>query len=377
MIRGIFFSQIRTNEKTQGAVQKVYDEIGAFGKEGFEIRHVNFEPVSSGLRSTHIGRALCASLPFTYVFSGYLYNPSFDGYDFYYFRFEAADCWLIWLLKELRKHNPAAKILIEFPNYPNNAWMVLPWCFPLLLKDIMARSKYRKYIDRFVVLDKAYPEIYGVPTLLYINGIDVSRIHTRMPHKKEVKSRIDIVGVATMFPSHGYERLIESLNAYYKTGGDRNVVFHVVGEGPGPELRKYKTLVRQYGLSEHVVFEGSLFGDALAQCYNKCDMALDDLCGFRIGLEVSSSLKSREYLAYGLPIVAACYIDVLMDKDYKYLLKLVNDESLIDLRQIIDFHDRLYSEESEETVIDNIRKFAEENCSYSSTLKNVFSFIRK
>ena len=375
MIRGVFFSQIKPNERSQGAVQKVFDEIAAFEKEGYEIHHVNVEPVSTGLRATHLGRAFCAMVPFTYVFSGYRYDRSLDGYDFYYLRFEAADRWLIHMLKMLRKNNPSAKILIEFPNYPNNAWMVMPWCFPLLLKDIMARPEYKKCIDRFVVLDKAYPVIYDVPTLHYTNGIDVSRIPVRKPCNKPDDRMISIVGVATMFPSHGYERLIESMNVYYKGGGDRNVVFHVVGEGPGPELKKYMELVARYGLSEHVVFEGTLYGDRLTECYNKCDLALDDLCGFRIGLEISSSLKSREYLAYGLPIIAACHIDILMDKEFKYLLKLENDDSLIDLRRIIDFYDSIYLDESTEAVIGNIRRFAQNNCSYSSTLRNVFSYI--
>ncbi len=374
-MKGIFFSQLKTEKKDQGAVRKVFDEIEAFQKNGFEMRHVNVRPVDSGLRSTRVGRKICALLPFLFVFSKYVYDASYEGYDFYYFRFEAADRYLVKFLRELKKHNPNSKILIEFPNFPGNSWMVMPWCFPILLKDIIARRSYSKYVDRFVVLDPAYPIIYGVPSLNYMNGIDLSRVPVRVPVEKKCKGRIDIVGVATMFPTHGYDRFIKSLNEYYRNGGGRDVLFHVVGEGPGPELKRYKGLVEKYHLDDHVVFEGTLVGHQLTECYNRCDMALDDLCGFRMGLKVSSSLKSREYLGSGLPIIAGCDIDVMMDKEFKYYLKLENDDSMIDVDKIVDFYDRIYSEESVDSVIKNIRQFAEENCSYGSTLKNVFSYL--
>ncbi len=372
-MKGIYFSQIRDDKVYQGAVLKVLDEIKAFREEGYEMKHVNIPPASTGFRKTHIGKGICAAIPFTFIFSKYDYEASYDGYDFYYFRFEAADYWFIRFLRKLRKNNPASKILIELPNYPNVLWMVMPWCFPLLLKDIFARRKYKRYIDRFVVLDPKYNKIYQVPTVTYINGIDVSRIVVRRP--KEDNNRIDIIGVATMFPPHGYDRMIESLHTYYSNGGDRDIVFHVVGEGPGPELPKYKEMVEKYKLTDHVEFEGTLFGESLRECYNKCDIALEDLAEYRMGLRISSSLKSREYLSYGLPIITGCDIDVLMGKDFKYVLQFANDDSPINTQSIIDFYDEIYGKECQQSVIDHIRQFADENCTYRITLKNVFEYI--
>ena len=99
-MKGIFFSQIRDDRVYQGAVLKVFDEIKAFREEGYEMRHVNIPPVSVGLRKTHIGKGICSAIPFTYIFSKYKYERSYDGYDFYYFRFEAADYWFIRFLRK-------------------------------------------------------------------------------------------------------------------------------------------------------------------------------------------------------------------------------------------------------------------------------------
>lgn len=377
MIKGIYFSQVNTDAKYQGTVAKVFDQIKAFENAGFEMRHVNFAPVSKGLRRTHIGKGLCAAIPFSYVFSKYEYEPSLDGYDFYYFRFEAADQPLTHFLKTLRDNNPDARILIEFPDYPNTAWLSSPIYFPLYLKDIVARGKYRKYIDRFVVLNPVYKEVYGVPTLEYMNGIDVSRIPVNEPNKR-TSDRIDAIGIGTMFSVHGFERFIESMADYYKHGGKRDIIFHIVGKGPGPELKRYMTVTEETGMQDHVVFEGQLIGKELTKCYNKCSLAIEQLALYRkLGLQRSSSLKSREYLARGIPIVSGCDIDILLDKDFKYWLRFPNDDSPIDMQTVIDFYDGIYAEESAQQVISNIRQFAENNCTYDSTMHNVIAYINE
>ena len=373
-MRGIYFSQIITEASYQGTVAKVFDEIKAFKNAGFEMRHVNFSPVETGFRRSHIGKGICAAIPFMYIFSKYEYDISFDGYDFYYFRFEAADRYLIKLLKQLKTHNPRSKIIIEFPDYPNTTWMTMPIYLPLLLKDIAARRKYRKYVDRFAVLNPIYKEIYGVKTVPYMNGIDVSRIPTRKPESN--KAGIDIMGISTTFPVHGYDRLIRSLAQYYVDGNKRTIVFHVVGDGPGPELGKYKELVRKYDLDERVIFEGRLTGDNLYSLYNKCDLAVELLAPFRKGLETSSSLKSREYLSVGIPIITACKIDILEGEDFRYLLRFENNETLMDIKKIVMFYDEIYGRESQMEVVSKIRRFAEDHCSYDNTLKSVIGYIK-
>ncbi|MCR5688333.1 MAG: glycosyltransferase [Lachnospiraceae bacterium] len=376
MIKGIYFSQVRPGETAQGAVMKVFDEIEAMKRAGFEMMHVNAEPLSSGLRRTHLGKGVCAAIPFTCVFSEFTYRPEYDLHDFYYFRFEAADCRFTSFLKKLKERNPNAKIIIEFPDYPNTYWLKGFVYLPLLLKDIAARRKYRGCVDRFAVLDPQYKEICGVRTLNYMNGIDISRIPTRKPGGYAIKDRIDVIGVSTMFPNHGYDRFILSMAEYYKSGGKRKIVFHVVGEGPGPELPRYRNMVKEYGLADNVIFEGRRVGEDLYSLFDKCDLALECLGAFRKGLDLSSSLKSREYFAVGIPFVTGCVIDLIPEMDSPYVMKIANDESIPDMEQMLIFADSVYRKESEESVIANMRRFAEENCTYDHTLGEVIEYIR-
>ena len=375
MLKGIYFSQVKTGEVSQGAVMKVFDEIKAFERAGYEMLHINAEPVSKGFRKTHIGKGICAAIPFTYIFSKYKYDKAFTGYDFYYFRFEAADYWFVRFLRQLKKCNPKAKILIEFPDYPNTPWMRRPLYMPLLLKDIVARKKYRKYVDCFVVLNPIFQRIYGVPVVHYMNAIDLSRIPPRAPQNTDVK-QVNAIGIGTMFPVHGFERFIKSMASYYIKGGERDIVFHIVGKGPGSELQHYMDVTEKLHMSEHVVFEGQLTGDALASCFNRCNLAIEQLALYRRGgLELSSSLKSREYLARGIPVISGCDIDILLGKDFKYWLRFENNDSPIDMERVLEFFDTVYDNQTEEAVIANIRQFAEKYCTYDATLSEVFRYI--
>lgn len=376
-MRGIYFSQVFDDQRFYGAVQKVYDETKAFLNSGFNVVNVNEPPLKSGVRKYKIGKGILACIPFFCVFSKFDYNEDYKGYDFFYFRFEAADYLYIRFIKKLRKNNPSAKILIEFPDYPNTYWMDSLLFLPLKIKDYIASKAYKKYIDRFVVLNPKYKEIYGVKTIFYMNGIDISRIPIRTPKQTVNGSQIAVIGVCTMFPVHGYDRFITALANYYKTNCDRKIYFHLVGEGPGPELVRYKELVKQFGIEEYVIFEGALTGNELTECFNRCNIALEVLGAYRKKLEVSSSLKSREYLARGIPIVTACEIDILSGKNFRYMLRYPNDDSEIDLQKMVDFFDEIYVNEAEQDVISNIRKFAEGNCSYEATLKDVIEYLRE
>lgn len=373
-IRGIYFSQIKDEDHTCGAAKKVLDQIAAFEDQGYEMRFVNFRPASEGMRKTFIGKGLCASLPFTYVFSKYEYSHDYDGYDFYYFRFEAADYPFSRFLKLLRDNNKKSKIIIEFPDFPNTYWMNSVLHLPLLVKDYIARKLYKKYVDRFTVLNSKYDEIYGVKTLHYMNGIDVKKIPKRL-NKDLDPNRIEIIGVCTMFPVHGYDRFIKGMVEYYKTERKRKVILHLVGDGPGPELKNYMDLVKKNKIEEYVIFEGALSGDKLTDCFNMCDLALDKFGAYRINLAVNSSLKSREYFARGIPIITGCEIDVLDGKDYEYIMEYPNDDSIIDINKTVEFFDSVYYKKSCQDVIDEIRMFAENNCTYDATMKSVFDYI--
>lgn len=374
MKKGLYFAQIKADDQANGAVKKVLDQVSGLNKAGLSTELVNFYPVSSGVRKTFIGKALCSSLPFTYVFSKYVYDHKYDGYDFYYFRFEAADYPFRRFLSNLRLNNPDAKIIVEFPDFPNTFWMNTPFHIGLLLKDIAMRRWYKKYIDRFALLDDSYNKIYNVPALHYINGIDIDRIPIRKCVIRDDDS-IHIVAVSTMFPVHGYDRILEGMNNYYLKCPKRKVYFHIVGDGPGPELPKYKRIVDEKKLHEYVIFEGRQFGEKLTEIVDSCDIAADVFGGYRKKLEMTSSLKTREYLARGIPIISGCDIDILKNTNFTYVLMFPNDDSPIEIEKIVEFFDSIISQRTREDVCKEMRDFAYASCSTEVAMQEVIEYI--
>lgn len=158
-------------------------------------------------------------MPFTYVYSKHIYQPKFQEADVYYIRFSAGDFYFIRFLKQLRKNNPTAKIVMELSDYPTTCYMTISLLykivyFPLIIKDLIARKYYRKYINRIATLEPI-KKIYGIKTLSFRNGIDVESVKMKKAcHSKKIK----IIAVAAMFNFHGYERLIEGIRQYRDSG---------------------------------------------------------------------------------------------------------------------------------------------------------------
>ena len=91
----------------------------------------------------------------------------------------------------------------------------------------------------------------------------------------------------------------------------------------------------------------------------------------------SSSLKSREYLAKGIPFATSSKIDVFREHPVDFCLQLAGDDSPINIYKLIEFHDALYEKEAQSQLISRIRSFAEANVSIEGAMKNVIGYLKE
>lgn len=146
--------------------------------------------------------------------------------------------------------------------------------------------------------------------------------------------------------------------------------------GDGSELPNYKRLVRERKLEEHFVFHGFMDGRELDDIYNECDIALASLGAYKNNIFLMANLKTREYLAKGIPIVTGCVLDVDKEQNSPYILNLPNDSSPLDIKTIINFYDEVYRD-SKDRVIRDIRAFAERRFGMDQAMKNVIDYIKE
>ncbi len=296
-----------------------------------------------------------------------------DNTDFVYIRRTTADKAFLQFLQKTKEAYPKCKIIIEVYTYPyeKDEYKSLPGKF-LMIKDKYYRRKYKNCVDRIVTYTND-ERIFGIQTIQTINGVDTNKFTAITPRSHD--EEIHLLAVAMFQKHHGYERIIEGLHRYYTQGGNRVVKLYLVGTGP--EIELYKSLTEKYSIFDKVYFCGSLQGNDLNIAYNNADIGLGSFGFYKIGLKSASSLKTKEYLAKGLPVVAGC-VESFVDKEGKqYYLDFPNDDSPIDIFKILLFYDSVYNKEniSKQQIANNIHSYAVRTVSMEEALKPVVKYI--
>lgn len=267
------------------------------------------------------------------------------------------------------------KVLMEFPTFPYEGELHRQGAKGevKLLCDRMYRHVCARHIRAFVTQAEE-TQIYGLPCVRFPNGLDYSRHplrHVRPPRPDEVH----MLAVACMLPWHGYDRLLEGMGRYYAGGGEVNFVFHLVGEGR--EIGKYRQIVEKYALEDHVVFHGMQGGEKLNAIADGCDLAVGSLASFRVGLKKVSTLKSREYCAWGFPSINASPTDIL-DADDPTCLFVPEEEAPVDMEAVAAFYQRVYFESgrSAAEIAAAIREKAESRSDMQVVFQPVLEALR-
>lgn len=260
-------------------------------------------------------------------------------------------------------------VLMEFPTYPYEGELHRQGLrgIPKLVCDRMFRHLCAAHIDAFVTQAEDNT-IYGVPCIRVLNGLDFSR-HPLREVSQPAPDTVSMAAVASMLPWHGYDRLLLGMAAYYrKETHPMNLQLHLIGTGR--ELASYQALVQEHGLSGHVVFHGMQGGEALRRIISGCDIAVGSLAAHRIGLKKLSTLKSREYCAWGLPSVNSTPTDILPADD-PFCLYIPEDESPVDMEAVIAFYHRVYRDSG--MTADEIARAIRERAQQISDVHQVFT----
>jgi glycosyltransferase involved in cell wall biosynthesis len=275
------------------------------------------------------------------------YSDIFDycqlnGIELVYARcFQNASPWLVGLFRRLRQ--AGIKSVTEVPTYPYDQEFVgFPFITRMGLKvDQLFRRQLFRQMNAVVTFSDA-TEIFGQRTIRISNGVDFDSIPLHAYRVSE-QDALHVIGVAEVHYWHGFDRLLKGMGEYYRHGGTRKMVFHIVG-GIGPEEMNgsvhaigIATLISRYDLQKHVVLHGQLFGEALDTIFNQCQFAIGSLARHRSGISVIKTLKNREYATRGLPFA---YSEQDSDFDHQpYILHVPADETPIDVQQLFEFTD--------------------------------------
>jgi hypothetical protein len=149
---------------------------------------------------------------------------------------------------------------------------------------------------------------------------------------------------------------------------------HIVGDGLAEE--ELKRLVNVAGLENRVFFYGRKSGEELTKIYNQADVGMGSFGFYKIDLDRASSLKTREYLVRGLPVVSGCRQDIFEEKECDFHLEFDNCSEPIKIEKVIEFYDFLHMQGNKEILAKEIRKYAEENVTMKKAFDPVIQYLK-
>ena len=352
--------------RSPGVAKKIDMQMRELAKH-FEMKEINISArqVSTAERFLRLLPGGTIARTYTEAISE-IENP-----DFLYIRRSTADKQYVQFYHDCKKKWPACKILTEIFTYPydrDEFMRLLAW--PYFFKESHNRKRLPLYIDRYITFTLE-EEIFGIPTIRTGNGIDVANV--KMPHKKQWNpNEIHLIAVAFMQKHHGYERVLKGMRDYYTQDVDKTIYLHLVGDGP--EKGRYRKMVRKYHLEEYVSFYPTTIGDALDALYEKGDIALSALACYKDGADRESSLKSREYMAKGFPMVVGCEVTGL-ENEYPYVCHFPNNGTTISMTEIIRFYNQLMENQPREEMMREIREKVRSFADMSIVMEPVVAYI--
>lgn len=355
------------NYGSDGVKKKIQMQVDTLS-ESFEVSLFQINDIKTNLTERVFNLFPWRSFPREYnVTLNKMNNP-----DFVYIRRMFLDKEFIRFMQCIKEKWYNCRIIIEIPVFPYKKDMLShPYTIFQYIKELLLRKYYKRYVDRFVTYSND-EEICGVKTIRTMNGVNVESIRIKCGEGVYDPNSIKLIAVATFIAHHGYERILKGLYCYYKNGGKRQFTIHLVGEGP--EKKKYEKLVSKYELNKYVVFHGYKSGNELDEIYNSADAGLVSFGSYKENVDKLCTIKTREYLAKGLPVIMGG-TDDLFKNNGEYALCLPNNPSPIDFNEIGRFLDDIYISRTKRDVIGKIRAFAKENVDNSVTLKPIVEYI--
>lgn len=270
-------------------------------------------------------------------------------------------------MKHLKRNG--GKLAVEYPTYPavqeTDRFFMRRQVFRYAGRVM---TKINPMVDLYVMIgEDCNGEFNGRPAINIVNGVNVENLPLHAPRTDARDIRL--LALASMSGWHGYDRIIKSLAAYHGSA-DVRIAF-VGGDGDG-SLAKWKLLTNELGLQKRITFHGPCYGDELEAIIAQSDLGVGSLGLFRFGLRQGITLKTREFIARGLPFVNAVF-DPALPEEIRCFLQVPDSEMPIDMAEIVSFAKRV---KADLPLPGAMRAYAEHNLGWRSETAKILERLK-
>ena len=166
---------------------------------------------------------------------------------------------------------------------------------------------------------------------------------------------------------HGVDRLIQGLSQYQ---GKCNITIDLIGN----VLEEDVKMVEARGLQGRVSFIPPVPSSELTESLKKYHLSIGTLGLHRKGLNEACTLKVRESLSRGFPIILG-YVDtdlIEAGELIKYTMKVPSDETPVDFTQVTQFASKVFSDTE---VHKTVYTLAKNRISNEVKVQEIYEFI--
>lgn len=296
-----------------------------------------------------------------------------ERFDAIYLRFYLPGSGLIKFLQRVKKDCPSTLLLLEYPT--------LNVLTEMKKRDMVSRVNYylnrnkiaklNSSVDHIVTLTKD-KRLFGKPAIHMPNGIALEGINpVGVPPFSNKMILIGVTSDCAFY--HGFDKVIEGMAEYKKTGGQTEIFFRIISNPLSTHVTQLKDLARELNVQDHVSFEMPKTREELAFEYSKAHLGIGTLALHRIGLMDNYSLKHREYAAFGLPFIMSKGDDHF--EASPFVLTVERNDEPLDIQQVIDFYVTLTG--NHPGYPQEFRSSVEDKITWMAQMKNVFEAINK
>ncbi len=251
--------------------------------------------------------------------------------DLIYIRHKIATPISLYLLRSIRRKNPRAKIVLEYPTYPFHSEFKGLARFYIKYIDTYFRKKNKRYADACITFGSE-PEVLGLPAVNLLNGYNLD-LDEMMPltEPKPVSSDGFVITGVSGSGTNGYERIIEGLHVYKNS----NIKLQLIGRED--LFSSLLDLAQHYGVQDQVKLLGFLSQNEIREVLKTSDIAAGGIGAYLKGLKYCSPLKSTLFSYLGVPFFYAGIDRRFSSEEFPFALNVPNDSSPIDIENLIQF----------------------------------------
>lgn len=360
MKKMFFYANFRVYDETVGITQKVKKQIEAFQELGYDVIYSGY--LEDGVAIfDNTGNILVKKKYFlkngkiNHILRRYMLLLLCKDYflkndvelELSYLRYHFFDSFYINLLKVLKKKSK--KVIMEAHSYP--VFVKKDRFNPIKILDEIYSKKAHKYCD-YIASMTNLKTICKIPTYEIENTLNIDDF--KIKEYKRVENKFIFINVAFENITHGLDRLIKGISNYYKTIYKRtsiDIELLLIGE----YSNSTKKLVEDLSLSEKVKFLGKMKRNEIDTYIDEAHFAVGSMGNHRANSYYGSALKTKEYIARGIPFVYGWEERILIDFPFAYKVPL--NEEPIDINKILEFYRKI---EDKELAV-KMRKFLEKN----------------